>query len=362
MKHKARKVRNVHNYHLGFKEREYFTENLALLLRSGTPIIETLDSLRETASTSRMKKALTQMTGDVEAGYSLADALERSNAVSRQTLALVRLGESSGRLVGNLQLAALQEEKRHMFRSKIRSAMIYPAFVLSLTIVVGLGIAWFLLPSLANTFSQLHVKLPLISQIAIDFGLFLQAHGIIAVPAFLGGLFLIGYILFGAPVTKRLGRRMLLRLPGVGKLIRESEIAQFGYLLGTLLDAGLPVTRALQLLAEASPEPRYQKLYMSLAHSLDSGYSFKVSLRQFRHSQALIPAPVQQMIAAGERSGSLPNVLDTIGRTYEQKSDATASNLQAIIEPILLVIVWIGVMTVAVAVIVPVYSLIGGLD
>lgn len=352
----------MHNYHLGFKEREYFTENLALLLRSGIPIVETLTSLRETASTSRMKKALQQMTGDVESGYSLADALERSSAVSRQTLALARLGESSGRLVSNLQLAALQEEKKHMFRSKIRSAMIYPAFVLSLTVIVGLGIAWFLLPRLANTFSQLQVELPLISRIAIDFGLFLQDHGVIAVPAFLGGVFFIGYLLFAIPFTRKLGRRMLLRLPGIGKLIREVEVAQFGYLLGTLLDAGLPITRALQLLAEASPEPRYQKLYQSLAHSLDSGYSFKASLDHHRHSRALIPAPVQQMIAAGERSGSLPDVLETIGRTYEQKSDATTANLQAIVEPILLVIVWIGVMLVAVAVIVPVYSLVGGLE
>lgn len=359
MKHKARKS---HKYHLSFKEREYFTENLALLLRSAVPIGDALESLRETATTSRMKKALRQMMDDIGSGFSLADSLERAGVVSSQTLALVRLGESSGRLVENLQLAAQQEEKRHMFRAKVRSAMIYPSFVLGLTIIVGLGISWLLLPRLANTFSQLQVELPLISKIAINFGIFLQDHGIVAVPAILGGLFLFGYILFGAPYTKTIGRRMLLHFPGIGRLMREVEVAQFGYLLGTLLNAGLPITSAVQLLANATGSPRYKRLYVSLAHSLDSGYSFKDSLAQHRRSRKLLPGPVQQMVAAGERSGSLPEVLTTVGRTYEQKSDITTSNLEALIEPILLVIVWIGVMLVAVAVIVPVYSLVGGLQ
>lgn len=358
----ARKSKRVHRYRVSFKEREYFTENLALLLRSAVLIGEALESLRATATTSRMKKALSQMMDDIESGFSLADALERSGVVSDQTLALVRMGEKSGRLVENLQLAAQQEEKRHMFRAKIRSAMIYPSFVLGLTLIVGIGISWLLLPRLANTFTQLQVELPLITKVAIGFGQFLQTHGVIAVPAFLGGLALFGYILFGAPRTKTIGQRMMLRMPGIGRLMKEVEIAQFGYLLGTLLNAGLPITHALGLLASAAGSPRYKKLYTSLTHSLDSGYSFKESLVSYKHSRALLPGPVQQMVAAGERSGSLPEVLTTVGRTYEQKSDITTSNLEALIEPILLVIVWIGVMLVAIAVIVPVYSLVGGLQ
>lgn len=358
----SRKHKRVRRYHLRFKEREYFTENLALLLHSAVPIGEVLESIRTTATSGQMKKALQQMIDDIEAGRNLADALERSGVVGHQTLALVRLGESSGRLVENLQLAAQQEEKRHMFRAKIRSAMIYPSFVFALTIIVGLGISWLLLPRLANTFSQLQVELPLISKIAISFGLFLQQYGTIAVPAFLGGLLFISYILFGAPHTKTIGQRLLLKLPGIGKLMKEVEIAQFGYLLGTLLNAGLPVTRALRLLADATQAPQYQRLYEALANSLENGYSFKDSLVRYKRSKKFLPGSVQQMVVAGERSGSLPEVLATVGRTYEQKSDVTANNLEALIEPILLVIVWIGVMLVAVAVIVPVYSLVGGLQ
>jgi type II secretory pathway component PulF len=362
---KERKVQNeqkIYKARLSFKEREYFTENLALLLKSAVPIGEALKSLDATSPSKQMHRALKQMMDDVDAGLSLADALEHSGIVGNQTLALVRLGESSGRLVDNLKLAADQESKRHMFRSKIRSAMIYPAFVLSITLFVGLGIAWFLLPRLSNTFTQLQIQLPLISRITIGFGTFLKNHGVIAVPLFFVFVSVVGYFLFAAPKTRDIGRQFLFKLPGIGRLMREVEIAQFGYLLGTLLNAGLPITRALELLAQASQAPQYKRFYLALADSLDSGFSFKDSLLQYKGSNALLPPAVQQIIIAGERSGSLSDVLLTIGHTFEQKSDITANNLEAIIEPVLLIVVWIGVMIVAVSVIVPIYSLVGGLN
>lgn len=347
---------------LPFKEREYFTENLGLLLKSAVPIGEALTSLGETVKTHAFKKALKVMQGDIEAGYSLADALERSGVMGRQSLALVRLGEASGNLVENLEIAAQQEAKRHVFVSKVRSAFIYPAFVITLTIVVGLGVAWFLLPRLAETFAQLHVTLPPISEAMIGFGLFLKEHGVVAVPTFIGATLLIMYVLFVMPGTNSIGKKIILHTPGIGRLVREVEVAQFGYLLGTLLEAGLPVTQALGLLAKTSTTPDYQRLYEHLAESIDNGYTFKESLIRHKRSEKLLPPAMQQMIAAGERSGSLPTVLLTVGRTYEQKSDATTRNLETIIEPILLVVVAGGVMLVAIAVILPIYSLIGGLN
>lgn len=347
--------------HISFKEREYFTENLALLLKAGVPVGQGLASLEETAKTKQMKRALKQMQVDIEVGMSLGNALESAGIVSPQTLALIRLGEQSGHLSENMQLAALQEEKRHTFHSKVRSALIYPSFVLGLTVVVGLGVAWFLLPRLATTFAQLNVELPFISKVMIGLGTFLKEWGYIAVPVAIFLALLVGYILFAAPKTKVLGQRLLFRLPGISRLMREVEVAQFGYLLGTLLDAGLPITKAIRLLADSSTAVQYQQFYRYLAQSLQDGQSFQQSLKEYKKISKLFPPAVQQMVIAGEHSGSLSQVLQTIGRTYEQKSDVTTQNLEAILEPILLVIVWVGVMLVAVAVIVPIYSLVGGL-
>lgn len=356
---KAPKVRRVH---LPFKEKEYFTENLALLLKAAVPVGQALASLEEAARSKGMKQAIRQMGADIEAGAPLANALERSGIVGSQTLALVRLGEQSGRLIENLQLSAQQEEKRHTFQAKIRSALLYPGFVVGLTTIVGLGVAWFLLPRLAVTFSQLHVKLPLVSRIMIGLGVFLKHHGKIVVPSVLFGVLLIGYVLFAAPSTKRLGQRLLFMVPGISQLMREVEIAQFGYLLGTLLEAGLPITKAIGLLADSSTTLRYKEFYRYLAGSLEDGHTIQQSFKSYKNIAKLLPPAVQQMVIAGEHSGSLSEVLLTVGRTYGQKSDITAGNLQTILEPILLVCIAGGVLLVAVAVLLPIYSLLGGLN
>ncbi len=348
--------------HFAYKQREYFSENLALLLKAGVPVDKALASLSAAATSAPLKRALNEMRADVDAGANLADALERSGLISGQSLALVRLGESSGHLVENLQVAAQQEEKHHIFTSKVRSALIYPSFVLSLTFIIGLAVAWFLLPRLAETFARLNVTLPAISKLLINAGLFLKAHGKVVVPLLLLGIGIILYILFAAPKTKHIGQRMLFAAPGIGRLMSEVEIAQFGYLLGTLLDAGLPVTKTLELMAGATSSRRHQRLYKYIGQSLADGFSFQDSLKRYKGSEKLIPSAVQQMIIAGESSGSLPEVLKTIGRTYEEKADITTNNLESIIEPVLLVLVAGGVMLVAVAVILPIYSLVGGLN
>lgn len=347
-------------FHLSAKERDYFIDNLSLLLKAGVPVGDGIHSLEETSS-KRLKPALEQIRRDIDEGLPFYKTLERSGIVSNQTLALVELGEQSGKLVENMHVAAEQEEKQRIFRSKVRSALIYPMFVLSLTAIVGLGVAWFLLPRLSLTFSQIDVPLPLISKIFLGFGTFLRENGLWFMPTLLATGVLVIYILFGAPKTRILGQKLLYKIPGISKLLHEVEIARFGYLLGTLLQAGLSVTQALQLMGRATSSVPYQKLYAYLQQSFEEGFSFRTSLPRYKKIHKLLPPSVQQMIIAGERSGALPETLTNIGKIFEQKADVSTQNLEAVLEPILLVIVWIGVMGVAVAVILPVYGLVGGL-
>ena len=356
---KQRKVRKIH---LSYKEREFFAENLTLLLRAAVPVGEILQTLEESARTRGFRVAIHTMRMDIDEGYTLSDALGRSGILSSQALALVRLGETSGNLVRNLELASLQEAKRRIFRARVRSALIYPCFVIVMTGIVGLAVAWFLLPKLSQTFDQMRVALPPISRALIGFGEFLRDYGLVAVPLTIGTAALAVYILFAAPRTKNIGRSLLLHVPGIGRLIKETEVAQFGYLLGTLMQAGLPVTQSLKLLQSATSTPQYRKLYGRLAESIDEGIGFKESLRSNKHSDRLIPPAVQQLLSAGERSGSLSEVLITAGESYEQKSDITTKNLETIVEPVLLVVIAGGVLMVAIAVILPIYSLIGGLN
>ena len=355
-----KKTQSQH-FHVSAKDREFLVGNLGLLLKSGVAVGEALQSLQETSSSRNLKLAVQQMQRDIEDGSPLWKAMSASGIVSQQTLALVEIGEQSGKLVENMRVASKQEEKQRAFRSKVRSALIYPTFVLGLTLIVGLGVAWFLLPRLAATFSQLNADLPFISKIFIGFGVFLKTNGLWAVPLGFVVVGVTGYILFGAPKTKVIGLRMLFHIPGVSKLLYEIEIARFGYLAGTLLEAGLSVTQALELMSKATTAPQYRLFYQYLGRSFEDGYGFRASLPKYHHVNKLLPPAVQQMVIAGERSGALPEALRNIGEIYEEKSDTSTRNLEAIMEPVLLIIVWVGVFGVAVAVILPIYSLVGGL-
>ena len=357
----ARK-RKTRKYHLSAKYRDYFTANLSLLLAAAVPIQEALESLKDTSASSLFTKAITQIQADIDDGMPISVAMERSGISNVQTLTLVRLGEESGFLIKNLKIAAEQEEKQRMFKSKVRSAMLYPSFVLAVTAVVGIAVAWFLLPQLAQTFSQLDVELPAISLIFINFGLFLKANGIWAVPLFLALTTFLIYLVFFAPKFKIIGQTLLFHIPGISRLLHEIELARFCYLLGTLLQAGLSITQALDSVYGTTQARRYKKLIRYLSESFDKGYSFHETLRLKNREVRVLPPPVRQMIIAGERSGSLPESLISVGKIYESRSEISTQNLEATIEPILLIFVWVGVMGVAIAVILPIYSLVGGLE
>lgn len=344
------------------KERDQFIENFSMLVLSGMTIIGALSSIIKQTKSPGMKAILERMLVEIESGSPVWKALDGTKFFKGYTISLIRLGEESGNFAENLKVVALEEEKDREFKSKIKSALMYPIFVLGLTGIVGIGISWFILPKLAKIFYDLKLALPLITRVLLAFGLFLSKHGIIAVPA--GGAVIgaVGFLVFGWNKTKFIGEAVIFSIPGIKMLLMEVEVARFGYLLGTLLEAGLPVTRAIDSLASASEVIRYKKFYLALRESIDAGNSFEKSFAAYKSINSLIPPPVQQLIISGEQSGNLNKTLIKVGQVLEAKSDTTTKNLTIIMEPILLVIVWAGVVSVAFAVILPIYSLVGGLN
>ena len=342
------------------KERDYFVENLSMLISGGMPIIGALDSITTELRSRRMKNVIAAIKSDIESGSPLWRTLAKSNLFPEHAVSLIRLGEESGKLIENLKVVAIEQEKERVFKSKIRSAMMYPVFVLSLTVIIGMGIAWFILPKLSIVFSQLKIELPLITKVLIGTGTFLGDHGQYAVPAAVTAMAILFFFIFSFSKTKFIGQFILFSSPGIKGLIKEVEVARFGYLLGTLLEAGLPITHALDSLASATEITQYKKLYLHLRDSVEDGNSLQKSFVTFERTNRLVPVPIQQLIVAGEQSGTLSGSLLKIGQTFETKADTSTKNLTIILEPILLVIVWLGVVAVALAVILPIYSLIGG--
>jgi type II secretory pathway component PulF len=345
------------------KQREYFLENFAMLVHSGMSILEALESMRSDLRGWRMKSAVDTIRESVRSGSPLWKGFKQAGIFPPHVIALVRIGEDTGQLPDNLEIVARQQKKERRFRSKLYTAMMYPAFVLGLTLLVGVGVAWFILPNLASVFSNLQMELPAITRWLIATGEFIGQHGPVVIPAFLVVVFAVFFVVFIFPPTKHIGQRILFFLPGTKQLIREIELSRFGYLLGSLLGSGVVITESLDSLASATTFRSYERLYRHMRQNVLDGYSLEECFGTYDgNTDRLIPGPVRGMVVAGEQSGNLPDTLHAIGENFETKLDSTAKNLTTLLEPILLFVVWIGVVAVALAVILPIYSLVGNLN
>lgn len=344
------------------EEKEYFIDNMSMLVSSGMGILSALEGIREDTKSKSMKKIIDFIIKEVDSGSPLWRALDKIKIFSNNNISLIRIGEESGMLPENLKIISAQEEKERMFKSKLRSAMIYPVLVLSLTIIVGTGITWFILPKLSGVFKNLKMDLPLITQWLIRFGDFLKNYGSIAVPLFLFCFIFFIYLLFFFKYTKFIGQAILFRLPGIKTIAKQIEISRFGFMLGTLLKAGIPITNALESIKQATTFPAYKKFYEYLSKNISEGNSFQRSFKDDKRSKLYIPPSIQRMIISGEQSGNLAEILLKAGANSESRLEVAIKNLGVIFEPILLIIVWLGVLAVALAVILPIYTLIGGLN
>lgn len=344
------------------KEAEYLTQNLGLLLSSGVDVVSALRSIEAGVKHPEMRRIIATMRTRLAEGYTLAQAFEESNAFSPRVATLIRIGEESGQLVEHFSMIGVQEEKQRELAGKVQSALLYPVFVLLVTVAVGIGVSWFILPKLARVFTQLKLQLPFITQMILGFGKFLGQYGAVALP--LGALLfgVLVYVLFFYPPTRKIGETMLWSIPGIRSLMQEVELSRLGFVFGGLLKSGVPILESIELVRGSTTMTRYQALYVHLERRVSEGDSFAQAFASFPNFNELVPAPVEEMIVTGSQSGHLADVLTRIGKAYEEKSDVSSRNLAIILEPLLLFVIWIAVVFVALGVILPIYNLVGNIN
>jgi type II secretory pathway component PulF len=343
------------------KEKQYFLDSLSMMLGSGIGILTSLKALKEEVRSKRMKSVIESISKDIDSGSYLWKALKKTDLFPKYILSLIQVGEEAGKLPENLKIVALQQEKDRVFRSKLSSALLYPVLVFGVTIIIGLAVGWLVLPRLSSVFSSLNLDLPFLTQLVIKIGEIVNAYGIIIFPVFIIITAVTIFLLFVYPETKYLGERILSKLPGVKSLILQIELSRFGFILGTLLEVGIPIIQTLKSLEATTTSSRYKKFYSYLTKSIDEGKSFFESFHSYKGLNKIVPESIQQIIVSAEKSGNLAEVLKSIGSKYESMSESSTKNLIIILEPILLIVVWLGVVIIALAVIMPIYNLIGQL-
>ena len=342
-------------------EREFLVDNLSVLLNSGMDVLAALQAMAAETKRSRLRKLINRMITDVENGESVWRSMDNTGLFPPEIISLVRIGEETGRLVSNMQILSLQGQKDRMFRSKIIGAMAYPAFVVSLGSLVGFWVLFFLLPQLATTFASLNMPLPAVTSAIIFLGLFTRDHWSVIVPGLLvaaGAMILVGFVI---PQTRFIGQFFLLRIPGFGRLLKDAETGRIGYLLGTLLGAGVDLIDSMRSVARASTFGTFSRFFAFVADRLEEGRTFEQAFAAYKRTGRVLSVPMQQLIVSAERSGGVSKAFLNIGELYQFKADVASKNLTVILEPVLLLVMGIGVLFLALAVVLPIYSLVGGI-
>ncbi|PIT94610.1 hypothetical protein COT98_02610 [Candidatus Falkowbacteria bacterium CG10_big_fil_rev_8_21_14_0_10_39_9] len=344
------------------KEEDYFFENLSILMSSGMPVSEAVLALGREMRTPRMVGRVDILEREINAGLSLYMALEKSKLLPKHFGELIKVGESSGLLVDNFNIIVGQRQKERIFASQIKVAMAYPVAVLVIALLVGVAITWFLLPGLTGIFASMQIKLPWITRVMIVFGKFVSTSGYYVLPLFVVSVFLLFYLIFAYKKTKFIGEFIILHIPGVKKIIQDSEVARFSYLLGSLLGAGLPIDVVIGFLADSSNVAVYKNFYNYARVKVRDGESFARIFAAYGGMDKLIPIPIQQTIISAENSGRLSEASLHISKIFEARMELNYKLLTTMLEPILLVVVWLGVLGIALAIVLPIYSLIGGMN
>lgn len=344
-----RKLRRV-----GFSDLVNFTRQLATMFTAGLRLSESLRILEKQTENPAMKKIIADLSRDIEGGSSFAQALEKHSCFSSVYIAVVQAGEASGKLDVILSELADNLEKERTLKAKIKGALIYPAVILCAMGVVIFILMTFVVPGLTSVYEAFEADLPMATKFLIALSKFMAKFWWLVI------LGLFGLVLaFRAWRKTRLGRQesdaIVLRLPIFGKLIQETVLTDFCRTLGLLASAGVPLIDGLNIVSRASSNVVYQDLIKEAAQKVEKGFPLSGVLEE----SSLFPAIVVQMTKVGEETGKIDETLMRVATYFEVETDEMVKGLTTLIEPLMMVILGVGVGFMVYSIIMPIYNLVG---
>lgn len=336
------------------RDRAVFARQLATMIEAGIPILQAIRVLTQQTENARLADILREVSYEVEGGNSLSNGLEKyPHVFSEFFISMVRSGEASGRVSAALNTLADHEERDAELVRKVRTALIYPIFIIVVMVVLMIIMAAFVLPQLITLFTEANVQLPWTTRVLIAVTTFTQKYWwfILLFAAFTA------YLLFAylkTPEGRYNGSAILLRLPALGRLLRKLYLARFAGALETLIEAEVPVVRALLIARDVLTNRVYQTIVDRTVEDVKGGSPISTALERYPE----IPVMVSEMISVGERSGQLAQSFGAIHRFFRRDVDDALANLTALIEPVVIVLIGIGVAILLSAVLMPIYQLV----
>jgi type II secretory pathway component PulF len=335
-------------------EKVIFTKHLTVMVKAGLSLLDALRILREQASSSKFRSVLGQVVKSVESGQSLSDSLARHPRVfSPFFVNVIRAGESAGTLEGNLEHLAEQFTKDHELRQKVRNALMYPAFVLVAAVIIAFFFALYVIPQITSLFSGLKdLELPLVTQLMVSFANFAKNNSALLVGGTIGGVMFLIWLM-RLKVMRPISHGIVLRLPIVGKLTKDVNLALFSLVLGTQLKSGIPIMQALEVAGRVIDNYYFQRAILAATETVSRGGSLSEGLADFPE---IFSSLTVRMVEVGERSGRLEDVLGFLSEFYSLEVETMMKNLTTVLEPVMLVVIGLLALALAYAIIIPIYN------
>lgn len=337
-------------------EQIIFTKNLSGMIKAGLALSRSLSVILKQTQNKKLTTIVESILHDIDGGATFSSALDKyPDVFSKLFVSMVRAGEESGNLSGALTEIGQNLEKAHSLTKKIHGALIYPGVILSAMVVIGVLMFAFVVPTLAGTFEELGVELPASTQFIVALGNFFSNHLLLSFLIILaagGGIFM----LFRAKATARFVDFAVLRLPVIGKLAQELNTARTARTISSLLSSGVSITRAVEITEEVVQNIYYKKVLAEAKQAVEKGLPFS---KVFIDNAKLYPVMMSEMVAVGEETGKLSDMLSEVAFFYEAEIDNKTKNLSTIIEPVLMILIGGGVGFFAISMISPLYSVLG---
>lgn len=335
------------------KDLAIFTRQFSTMISAGLPLMQCLDIQSQQIEKEGFRKIVKMVMTDIEGGSTLADALRRHPATfSALYTNMVDAGEKGGILDNILARLATYLEKAEALNRKIKGAMIYPTIVISVAIIASAVLMIFVIPVFAAMFKEMNATLPLPTRITIMVSNALKSS-ILVIIAVIVAIVILIRVYYKTDNGQKTIDTLLLKMWIMGPLIQKSSISRFARTLGTLLASGVAILDALEITAKTAGNRVVQDAVMEARKSIGGGETISAPLRTMK----VFPPMVTSMIAVGEATGGLDEMLTKIADFYDAEVDAAVENLTAALEPVIIVFLGIFIGGLVISMYLPIFTM-----
>jgi type IV pilus assembly protein PilC len=336
-------------------DKVFLTKYLALMLRVGTDLLSAINILISDFDKPSMKAFLLEVHDNLSRGQPFYQAFAKHpHTFSPTFISLVKAAETSGNLQKTFEDLSSSLQREAELRSKVRSAMIYPVVVLSMSLGIMIFMVTFVLPKLSGVFENSGVNPPIFSQVVFTVGLFVGSNIILLSSLFLGAVAVSVWVVKGTETGKRAWFRIVSHLPVVHQIYSDLAVQRMAATMSSLMRAGLPIIETITVAADTVGHLEFQNALIRVAND---GLAKGLTIGEAFKRERVFPRSVTNLIAISEKAGHLEEVLVTLSDFYEANLDANIKALTSLLEPILLLFMGAIVAVIALAVIVPIYQL-----